>query len=173
MAVPSTPDTSFELNLRSSANKSLWTSVNFDGDGLWILSGMLNHSLVIVHNGSHMKDISLTVSSAATIIYYTVSKARCKCTWAEQSESSGYYCREILGGIMTQLILKAAATRHNKKIPNVGVDYDNNGIVTHGNDPCNPLLTTQTQADLLQVFKNLVANQPVRLGQAYLAIGYR
>ncbi len=58
------------------------------------------------------------------------------------------------------LILKAAATGLNKKIPHVGVDCDSNGIVTHGNNPCNPLSTNQTQVDLLRVFKNLVANQP-------------
>jgi hypothetical protein len=47
-----------------------------------------------------------------------------------------------------------------KKIPRVRVDCDNNGIVTNDNDPCNPLSTNQTQAKLLRVFKNLVANQP-------------
>jgi hypothetical protein len=30
--------------------------------------GVLNPSLVIIHNGSYMKDISSTVSPAATII---------------------------------------------------------------------------------------------------------
>ncbi len=79
MAFPSTPDTSFKLNLSSSANKTLWTSIDFDGDGLWIFTGMLNRSLVIFH-GSYMKDISSTVSLAATIKYCTVAKAQCKCT---------------------------------------------------------------------------------------------
>jgi hypothetical protein len=90
--------------------------------------GMLNHSLVIIHDGSYIKDISLTVSSAATIINCTVAKAWCKCTWAEQSEAVRSYCGEILGGIMTQLILKAAATGYNKKIPHIGVDCDNDGM---------------------------------------------
>ncbi len=48
------------------------------------------------------------------------------------------------------------------------VDCDNNGIVTHGNDTCNPLSTNQTQADLLQVFKNLVANQPFAIKYKYV-----
>jgi hypothetical protein len=62
MAVSSAPDTSFELNLRDSANKTLWKSINFYGDGSWTLTGMLNCYLVIIHDGSYMKDISLTVS---------------------------------------------------------------------------------------------------------------
>ncbi len=62
MAVSSAPDTSFNLNLRDSANKTLWTSINFYGDGSWILTDMLNRYLEIIHNESYMKDISLTVS---------------------------------------------------------------------------------------------------------------
>jgi hypothetical protein len=54
-----------------------------------------------------------------------------------------------------------------KKIPCVGVDCDNNGITTNGNDPGNPLSTNQAQADLLQVFKNLVAHQPFAVKYKY------
>jgi hypothetical protein len=115
-----------------------------------------------------MKYISLPVSSAATIMYCTVGKARCKCTWAEQSESVGSYQGEILSGIMTQSILKAAATGCNKKILHVGVDIDSNNVVTHGNKPCNSLWTNKTQADLLQVFNNLVANQPFSVKYKYV-----
>ena len=60
---------------------------------------------------------------------------------------------------MTQLILKAAATGYKGKIPCVGADCDNNGVVTHGNTPHTPLLTNQTQADLLRIFKNIVSKQ--------------
>jgi hypothetical protein len=60
---------------------------------------------------------------------------------------------------MTQLILKAAATGYKGKIPSIGVDCNNNGIVTHGNSPHIPLSTNQTQADLLCIFKNLVLIQ--------------
>ena len=61
---------------------------------------------------------------------------------------------------MTQLILRAAATGYKGKIPHVGADCDNNGIVTHGNTPHIPLTANQTQADLLHVFKNLILTQP-------------
>ncbi len=81
---------------------------------------------------------------------------RCKCTWAEKSESAGSYRGEILGGIMTQLILRAAAIGYKGKIPRVGADCDNNGVVTHGNTPHIPLTANQTQADLLRVYKNLI-----------------
>ncbi len=69
---------------------------------------------------------------------------------------------------MTQLILKAAATGYKGKIPCVGADCDNNGVVTHGNTPHTPLSTNQTQADLLRVFKNIVSKQSFSVKYKYV-----
>ena len=102
------------------------------------------------------------------MIYCAKATKRCKCTWAEKSESAGSYQGEILGGIMTQLILKAAATGYKGKIPHVKAGCDNNGIVTHGNTPHIPLSANQTQADLLRMFKNLVLIQPFTLKYKYV-----
>ncbi len=73
-ATPPVVSLAFEYNLRSYGNKSLWRPLDYDGDGLWILEGMINRSLIIIHNGSYMKDISLLISSAAMMIYCTVAK---------------------------------------------------------------------------------------------------
>jgi hypothetical protein len=148
-ATPPVVSLGFEYNLRSYGKKSLWRSLDYDGDGSWILGGMINRSLIIIHDGSYMKDISPLISSAAMMIYCTVAKKQCKCTWVEKSESAGSYRGEILGGIMTQLILKAAATGYKGMIPSVGADCNNNGIVTHRNTPHIPLPTNQTQTELL------------------------
>ena len=69
---------------------------------------------------------------------------------------------------MTQVILKAAATGYKGKIPCVGVDCNNNGVVTHGNTPHTPLSTNQTQADLLRVFKNIVLKQSLLVKYKYV-----
>jgi hypothetical protein len=90
---------------RGFANQSLWVSLDYKGDGSWILEGMLAQSLIIIHNGSYMKEISPPISSAATMIYCTVAKVRCECIWAKKLTLAGSYCGEILGGVMTQLIL--------------------------------------------------------------------
>ncbi len=102
------------------------------------------------------------------LIYCTSAKKRCKCTWAEKSDSAGSYRGEILGGIMTQIILKAAATGCKEKIPCVKVDCDNNGVVSHGNTPNTPLSTNQTQADLLRIFKNIVSKQSFPVKYKYV-----
>ncbi len=158
----------FENNLKSYGNETLWKSLNYDDNGSWILEGMINRSLIKSHDGSYMKEVSPWISAAATMIYCNTTKKRCKCTWAEYSESAGSYRGEILGGIMTQLILKAAANGYNGKIPRVGADCDNNGVVTHGNTPHIPLSTNQTQADLLRVFKNLISTQSFTVKYKYV-----
>jgi hypothetical protein len=121
---------------------------------------MLNRSLIIIHNGSYMKEISPLISSAATMIYCTVATKQCKCTWAEKSESAGSYQGEILGRTMTHLILKVATTGYKGKIPNVGADCDNNGFVTHGNTPNIPLQTNQTPPTSSMSLKTLFQPKP-------------
>jgi hypothetical protein len=73
------------------------------------------------------------------MIYCTITKVCCKCTWAEMSTSAGSYRGEILGGIMAQLILHAAAASYHGAIIPVVVECDNNGIVIHGNNSTRPL----------------------------------
>jgi hypothetical protein len=80
--------------------------------------------------------------------------------WAKQSASTGSYSGEILGGIMMQLILNAAASKCHDAIPLVMVDCDNNGVVSHGNEPLRRFPTNQSQADILCVFKNIISAQP-------------
>ncbi len=157
--LPPVPKIGFDQNLRYLSNHTLWLSLDFNGNGSWILDGMINCSLIIIHDGLYMKEISPSISSAATMIYCTKTRARCTCTWAERSDSAGAYCGEILGRIMTQLILRAAAASYQGSIPWVGADCNNNRVVIHGNNPNTLLSTKQTQAVLLWVFKNLVATQ--------------
>jgi hypothetical protein len=81
--LPLVPKIGFEQNLRYLSNHTLLLSLDFDGNGSWIFDGIINCSLIIIHDGSYMKEISPLISSAATMIYCTKTRARCKCTWAE------------------------------------------------------------------------------------------
>jgi hypothetical protein len=121
-----------------------------------------------MHDGSYMKEVLTHISLAATMIYSRITKAQRKFTWAKQSASVGSYCEEILGGVMTQLILNAAASKCHDAIPLVKVDCDNNGVVSHGNEPLHPFPTNQLQADILRVFKNLIAAQPFCVQYKYV-----
>jgi hypothetical protein len=104
------PISGFEHVIKTFANQSLWLSLDYNGDGFWILDGMVSGFLVNIHDGSYMKELLPNISLAATMIYCMIAKARCMRTWAKKSTSAGPYHGEIFGGVMMQLILNAAAS---------------------------------------------------------------
>ena len=56
----------FETNLRNYGNDTSWKSLDYNGNDLWILEGMINKSLSISHDGSYyMKEVSPSISAAA------------------------------------------------------------------------------------------------------------
>ena len=61
--LPPVPKIGFKDNLRYLSHPTLWLSLNFDGDGSWILDGLLNRSLIIIHDGLYMKEISPKISA--------------------------------------------------------------------------------------------------------------
>jgi hypothetical protein len=69
------PISGFEHVIKTFANLSLWLSLDYNGDGSWILDEMLAQSLVIIHDGSCIKEVSLNISLAATMLYCTIAKA--------------------------------------------------------------------------------------------------
>ena len=72
---------------------------------------------------------------------------------AEQSDSASNYRGEILGGMMIQLVLRAASRDQDLAYHQVVVNCDNIGVVGHGNNPDDPLPEKQTQADTLRCLK--------------------
>ena len=84
---------------------------------------------------------------------------RAKGTVAEWSDSADNYRGEILGGIMVQLVLRAASRVLGHDYLSTAVDCDNQGVVIHGNSPRRCLKEKQPQADVLRVFKRLVMEQ--------------
>jgi hypothetical protein len=72
--VPVQLTSGFENVIKGFANQSLWASLEYNGGGSWILNGMLAQSLVIIHDGSYMRDLSPCISSAATMIYCMIAK---------------------------------------------------------------------------------------------------
>jgi hypothetical protein len=78
--------------------------------------------------------------------------------------------QEICWGLMTQLILNAAASAYHVAIPPGIMDCDNNGVLSHGNAPLCSLQTNQTQADGLRTSKHLVSAQPFHVIFKYVQL---
>jgi hypothetical protein len=54
---PVQPISGFENVIKGFVNQSLWVSLAYDGDGSWTFDSMLAQSLIIIHDGSYMKEI--------------------------------------------------------------------------------------------------------------------
>jgi len=160
--------TDFLSVLRSFKNQSLWEHFICDGDGSWIMHGLLAGSLVIVHDGSYMREVCPNVCSAAYMLYCTDTGNQAKGTVVEWSDSADNYRGEILGGIMAQLVLRAASRVLGHDYPVTAVDCDNQGVVIHGNSPTRSLKEKQPQADVLGVFKRLVMEQPFQVNYCWV-----
>ena len=153
------PSYDFWSVLRSFDNQSLWDNFDCDGDGSWLTNGMANGTLVAVHDGSYMREVEPNACSAAYMIRCNATGLRAKGSVAEWSESADNYRAEILGGIMTQLVLRAASCDPTLAFKEVTVDCDNKGVVLHGNSAWRPLKEKQAQADVLRCFKQLINEQ--------------
>jgi hypothetical protein len=68
-------------------------------------------TLIVIHDGLYMREVSPNICSAAVRIVCTFTGSLCKCTIAEKSTAAGSYRGEILGAILAQLILQAAVQR--------------------------------------------------------------
>jgi hypothetical protein len=113
-------------------------------------------SLIIIHDGSYMKELSLKICLADAMIYCASTGLLCKCTIAEKSASAGSYQGMILDVILAQLILHAAIQGRMGPYPAIVVDCDNLGIVQHRVKSQQPLSSTQLQADLLKILKSTI-----------------
>jgi hypothetical protein len=166
---PRIKSTSFWDNIRSYGNPSIWKNLQCYGNGSWIWQGLCSRSLVIVHDGLYMKEISPFVRSATIIIHCITTGSLYKCTIAENTLYAGSYHSKILGIILTQLILIAAVQGRMGPYPVVIEDCNNKGVIKHGNTPYWPITTTQTQSDVLHVMKQYVIAQSFKLKFSYVA----
>jgi hypothetical protein len=151
--VPATLSALFWENIRSMKNPSMWNNLRCDGDRTWIYNELCMGSLIVVHDGSYMREVSASISAAAVMILCTVTGSICTCTIAKHSASASSYRGEILGAIITQLILWAVVTGNKGPFLIMTEDCDNNGVVLHGNSPFCTLSSTQTQAHVLRIMK--------------------
>ena len=159
----------FWKHIHSDKHPSLWKNLQCNCDGLWLWEGLCSGFLLILHDGSYMKEVSPHICSAPVMNVCESTGSICKCTIAEYFPSSSSYCGKILEGILAQWILLAAVKGRMGLHPTVAEDCNNNGIVLHGNKPFCPLPGSQTQLDVLQVMKCLTTHQPFAVYFLYVA----
>ena len=134
-----------------------------DGDGEWIRRGLMLGTIIFVHDGSYMQKVDPYICSAALQIRCRRTNKKATCTLVERSVNADNYRGEALGAMAALLILKAATvTAHQYSDCEDGY-CDNKGVVTHCNEPHRVLPEKQSQADLIQLCKQLAGELPFRL----------
>ena len=126
---------------------------------------MVLGSLLVGHDGSYQVKLAKDVCAGAVVIRCKWTGKMATCAWTERTndKTANNYRGEILGGIVAQLLLRAAMEGH--RIPSearVRCGCDNMGVVGHGKEFWRPLQEKQTQADVLRVLKKLISTAPVR-----------
>ena len=155
MPVTSVVQSTFLERLSSYGNPSLWSDLSIDGDGEWIGRGIQSDTLSIAHDGSYMAESSRDLCSAGVIIYCRQTKCWLKVSVAERSDAASNYRGELLGSILSLLILRAASDGLAPPRSLVVLHCDNRGVITHGNTPFTSLSDKQQQADLIRLMKFL------------------
>jgi hypothetical protein len=123
-------------------------------DGSWLLHALLRGSLVIVHDGSFMAQLSSQACSCAFVLYCTYTEKRAIGSFAEMSDNADNYRGEWLGCIGALRVLVAVLLTSSvslESIPPVQAHCDNMGVVSHNKNLTRSLPDKQAQADLIRL----------------------
>jgi hypothetical protein len=159
---PISPSSIVEI-LQSWGNDSLWNDLQLDGDGSWLIEGIMHGTVEGAADGSFMKEVSPDVCSAAFMLKCNHSNQKVVGTWVEESPFAGNYRGEIFGGMALALLLRAASLLlpdNAEVISPVKLWFDNSGVIHHGNKPYSDLTENQSQADVLSLFKKYLRDIP-------------
>ena len=111
-----------------------------------------------MHDGSYMPEMEKSACSATFMIYRTATNFCAKGAAVENSADADNYCAEILGGIPVQLVLCTAASNPDITYGTQRSDYENDGVVKHGNSATCHLKEKQVQAKILRCLKKAVSS---------------
>jgi hypothetical protein len=102
---PSTNTSDFISTLSSISDSSLWSNLQIDGDGNWLITAINNESLDICNDGSYMPDLSRTACSGAFILRCHDTGFEAKGCFTDNSVDSDNYRGELLGSLGPLLLL--------------------------------------------------------------------
>ena len=144
------PPVSFKDVLFSHGHIELWEQMSVDGDGEGIWEGITNETLVIAHDGSNMSTDSTTLCFAGVVVLCTATKQWLKASLAVRLLCASNYWGELLGALMSLLILKVASSQLPPTTTKVVLHCNNRGVNSHGNSKLHSLPKKQCQADLIR-----------------------
>jgi hypothetical protein len=118
-----------------------------------------------------MPKLSKTACSGAFILHCTATGKEIKGCFCDDSPNGDNYRGELLGGLGSLLLLKAAfltsaATGMDQatiQLASQSLYYENKGVISHGNDLTATLRSEQPQVDLIQLLKSYTRDLPCKI----------
>ena len=108
---------------------------------------------------SHCKALEMTLRNQIEVVDNADRSGPSR--WSEEAASN--YCGELLGTVITLLILRASSHNLTRPLPAITLFQDNRGGLSHGNNPYTALPEKQKQADLICLIKLLSASSKITL----------
>jgi ribonuclease HI len=92
---------------------------------------------------------------AGVVMYCRATKNWLKVSVVERSNDASNYRGELIGAILSLLILRAATVNLVAPFSHAKLFCDNRGVIFHSNSPLFSLSEKQKQADMIQLIKHL------------------
>ena len=105
-----------------------------DDEGEWTRRKIRIDTSMTSHDGFYMLEKSGTVSGVGVLAFCNATGKPLKIGLAEKSKSANSYRVEILGGMLAQLILRAATAGTACGNYVVKIYCNNKGVLCHGQD---------------------------------------
>jgi hypothetical protein len=102
----------------------LWDDLRISGGTEWLAQSIQDESLVVVCDGSYIREMYPNLCSAALIFECTRGRGRLVVSFAEKSSSANAYRGELLGLMAVHLILLAVNTVHPELPGSVHIHSD-------------------------------------------------
>jgi hypothetical protein len=90
----------------------MWENLQWIGNEGWLAVAIAEGTCIAVADGSYMKDLYPTISSAAVILECTKGRGRVWCSFPEASQAACSYRGELVGLMAIHLILLAINEVH-------------------------------------------------------------
>ena len=94
---PPREPTMFQEVLEEWGNTWMWEGLRISGDSTWMIEAIRDNSLVVVTDGSYMKDLFPNMNSCAFIFECTKKRGQMTGASPEQTAEAGSYRGELNG----------------------------------------------------------------------------
>ncbi len=84
----------------------MWDNLTIRGETLWLAEAIADNTLIVVTDGSYMKETYPHINSAAFVLECSKGRGRLWGSFVEHTPDAGSYREELLGLMAIHLILR-------------------------------------------------------------------